>query len=71
MGWRDMEFFGQSAGGRPSKHAISRDAGLVGVHWPFGVQTKGSFTFIDNGQWLYLISGWLIRRGDRLVRIRS
>ena len=39
--WRSVACVGQRAGGRPSKQPISRDAGLVGVHWTFGVQTKG------------------------------
>ena len=39
--WWRVACFGQRAGGRPSKQSISRDAGLVGVHWAFGVQTKG------------------------------
>ena len=38
--WRGVACFGQRAGGRPSKQNISRDAGSVGVHWSFGVQTK-------------------------------
>ena len=41
VGWRGVACFGQRAGGRPFKQPISRDAGLVGVHWAFGVQTKG------------------------------
>ena len=41
VGWRGVACVGQRAGGRPSKQPISRDAGLVGVHWAFGVQTKG------------------------------
>ena len=39
--WRGVACFEQRTGGRPSKQPISRDAGLVGVHWAFGVQTKG------------------------------
>ena len=39
--WRGVACVGQRAGGRPSKQPISRDDGLVGVHWAFGVQTKG------------------------------
>ena len=41
VGWRGVACIGQRAGGRPCKQPISRDAGLVGVHWAFGVHTKG------------------------------
>ena len=50
VGWRGVAYVGQRAGGRPSKQPISRDVGLVGVNWAFGVQTKGRFTLIDNAK---------------------